>query len=226
MPNHVINRMTVTGSKEDVEKLLATIRNTEEDKLIDFNKILPMPEELKTVTSPVRIISEDDYADEMIERDRRLKENPNDWFARTHSITQKMYDEYMKKFGSCDWYDWAIKNWGTKWNAYDQSKGESKTHENGDVSEIIFFQTAWSTPYPVIRKLSEMFPLVDIEVKFADEDAGSNCGVYTLFGGEDVDKWLPDAQSKDAMGIYFELWGGEEDWVYNEETGEYDYKEE
>lgn len=224
MPNHVINRLTVTGSKENVEKLLETIRNT--DRLIDFNKIHPMPEELKTVTSPVKIVSEDEFANEMIEREARLKKNPDDWFCQTHSITKKMYDDYIERFGCTDWYEWACTNWGTKWNAYEQTKGEPKTSENGDVSEVIFFQTAWSTPYPVIRKLSEMFPLVDIEVKFADEDAGSNCGVYTLYDGEDVDEWLPDAGSKEAMGVYFELWGGEEDWELDEETGEYHYKEE
>ena len=137
-----------------------------------------------------------------------------------------MYDEYMEKYGCTDWYNFATHNWGTKWNAYEQTKGEPTTSENGDVSEIIFFQTAWSTPYKVIRKLSELFPLVDIEVKFADEDAGSNCGVYTMFGGEDVDEWLPDSGSTEAMEVYFELWGGKEDWIYNEETGEWDYKEE
>lgn len=227
MPNHIINRLTLTGSKENVEKLLESIRNTEDEReFIDFNKIIPMPEELMSVTSPVRIVSDDQYANEMIERDIRLKKNPDDIFSQTHSITKKMYDDYVNKFGCTDWYEWACSNWGTKWNAYEQSKGESTTSENGDVSEVIFFQTAWSTPYKVILKLSELFPLVDIEVKFADEDAGSNCGVYTLFGGEEVDEWLPDSQSKEAMEVYFELWGGEEDWKYDEKTGEWNYKEE
>ena len=90
MPNHVINRLTLTGSKENVEKLLMSIRNTEDEReYIDFNKIIPMPEELKSVTSPVRIVSENHYANEMIDRNRRLKENPDDLISQTHSITQK-----------------------------------------------------------------------------------------------------------------------------------------
>lgn len=27
-------------------------------------------------------------------------------------------------YGSTGWYDWAIENWGTKWNSYDPWKGQ------------------------------------------------------------------------------------------------------
>ena len=36
--------------------------------------------------------------------------------------------------------------------------------------------TAWSAPIPVIKKLSEMYPNIELTLEFADEDLGQNCG--------------------------------------------------
>jgi len=46
------------------------------------------------------------------------------------------------------------------------------------------FETAWSTPEPVIIELSDMYPDITFIVEYADEDIGSNCGRYTLKGGQ------------------------------------------
>ena len=47
MPNNIENRLQVIGDNEEVQKVFAAIKN-ETDKLeIDFNKIRPMPKELK-----------------------------------------------------------------------------------------------------------------------------------------------------------------------------------
>ncbi len=49
-------------------------------------------------------------------------------------------------YGKNNWYDWSIDHWGTKWNAYYQEKKEN----------TIFFNTAWSIPYPIYEKLAEI----------------------------------------------------------------------
>lgn len=70
-----------------------------------------------------------------------------------------------------NWFDWHIANWGTKWNAYD---GYTKIGK----SYITFvFSTAWNIAIPVIEKLSIL--KYDIDVKYADEDLGVNCGTLT-----------------------------------------------
>lgn len=50
--------------------------------------------------------------------------------------------------------------------------------QNPESSPEIIFDTAWSTPEPVISALSRRFPSLVIKVRFADEDIGSNCGEY------------------------------------------------
>lgn len=48
-----------------------------------------------------------------------------------------------------NWYDWNISQWGTKWNAY-------QIHFDKDTDYQIDFDTAWSPPDPVIRKMAEI----------------------------------------------------------------------
>jgi hypothetical protein len=175
MPNHVTNILRVVA--ENKEEIFNTIKGQNDDQFIDFNKILPMPEELKGTTSPTRILSEEEYAEQ----------KPNE-FAK--GITQEMSDQLMKKYGASNWYDWANRNWHTKWNAYDQL-----IDENGN----IIFLTAWSTPMKLIQELSHLYPLAYFTVEFADEDAGYNCGSYTFQAGDLVECYEPEFGTKEAI---------------------------
>lgn len=60
-----------------------------------------------------------------------------------------------EKYGASNWYDWSIKNWGTKWNAYHIDTGEWNEEER-----TIHFDTAWGTPEPLLFLLSSKFPTV------------------------------------------------------------------
>lgn len=96
--------------------------------------------------------------------------------------TQSKYgsseNELLKMiYGADDWYKWRLRFWGTKWNAGDVCLYGSRT---------ITFKTAWATPETIFRKLSKDNPGVDIEVHFADEDMGSNCGILEFKSGQEV----------------------------------------
>lgn len=71
-------------------------------------------------------------------------------------------------------YDWCIEHWGTKWNAYDIAFGYDE----------VSFCTAWATPLPIWEALSRRFPEMRIEVEYADEDRGSNCGKLVYLNGD------------------------------------------
>ncbi len=75
--------------------------------------------------------------------------------------------------------------WGTKWNACEQTVNT----EDG----ICQFETAWSCPMGVLVKLSERFSEDAITVTYADEDIGSNCGTFTLKGGQMVEQNIAPA---------------------------------
>ena len=83
-------------------------------------------------------------------------------------------------YGYPTWYDWSIENWGTKWNAYESFIKEGKSYLK------FYFQTAWSTPMPIFDELSVLLSDKNIEIWYADEDIGHNCGKIYYSKGEKI----------------------------------------
>lgn len=67
--------------------------------------------------------------------------------------------------GPDDWWSNNVNSWGTKWDvANSDSMG---THR--EVGEVRYgFNTAWSPPSPVILRLAEIFPEVEITHTFSE----------------------------------------------------------
>ena len=101
--------------------------------------------------------------------------------------------EDEKRMRGWDWYNWNRQNWGTKWNAYSTEKNDN----------TIMFDTAWSSPIPVMEKLHEMCRRFNVSCKisYADEDAGCNTGFYNLGGYEFVHIMFDD-NTPDAWQAY------------------------
>jgi Api92-like protein with ferredoxin domain len=74
-------------------------------------------------------------------------------------------------------YDWSCKNRGTKTICPEVKI----TEEAGAI--IYEFDTAWSPPLPVIRRLIEWFPELDIELKYGELGNGFK-GVLTGVNGQ------------------------------------------
>lgn len=216
MPNHVTNILKFVGPQEDIQDLFNRIQGVDDEghkREIDFNKIIPMPQSLmitsgSMVDRGIAILKFTEQGD-----DTELKAMLNYPWVKAENITTpkqlvnhflKQDDgnkEYLKeakialdnieKYGHKDWYSWSIANWGTKWNAYEISKDENS----------ISFDTAWSTPAPIVEKLSEMFPTVTIILEFADEDFGYNCGSIVFLAGDVIDENIPQGGSAEAYSI-------------------------
>jgi hypothetical protein len=70
------------------------------------------------------------------------------------------------------WYHWCIDNWGTKWEA-DITGFEVQDYDTLEIE----FQTAWSPPEGVVRKLREKFPELSFQC-FYDEPGAEIAGYY------------------------------------------------
>jgi hypothetical protein len=198
MPNHITNILTIKGEHSEIEKCLKAI-SSEENEIIDFNMIVPRPKSLditsgSNVDNAMAIIKNDDkhfrsmldypwVKQEGLRTIEQVKEHIKGNLSEKDYEEGKTAIENLENYGCKDWYSWSIQNWGTKWNAYDQIEVGFGT---------IQFDTAWSTPFPVVQKLARMFPELDFEVKFADEDLGSNCGTYLFEGGILVNEYQPE----------------------------------
>lgn len=64
-----------------------------------------------------------------------------------------------------NWYDWSIKNWGTKWNACYTMINVSKNDEGVIDTRLLEFETAWSPASDEIYKLmiAKCVPIIGIE---------------------------------------------------------------
>ena len=63
----------------------------------------------------------------------------------------------MSEHGATNWYDWSLKYWGTKWNAY-HGHIRQEVASLGDEFELVLeFSTAWSPPEPVYAHLAKLY---------------------------------------------------------------------
>lgn len=175
MPNHVTNILRFEGDEEQIKALKEKIKGEPFDDgtpcLIDFSNIIPFPKELEGTRSPAQIVSQEEYDEWM----RKYNAGElNEWEKDSKPLTQELSEELIRKYRANNWYDWKIANWDTKWGAYSQD-----IMEDGAIT----FQTAWSTPTKVLKRLSELFPEVTITLEYADEDFGHNCGVVEFNDG-------------------------------------------
>ena len=126
-------------------------------------------------------------------------------------------------YGNNTLLDFARTNWGTKWNSYGYD-GFPKYEGGGE----IMFMTAWNRPEPVIVKLSEMYPDVQFQHRWADEDIGNNVGEILYEAGEEIEHDMPTAYSKEAYEMAADIHGMELadfDLFYDEESGNYEYRD-
>lgn len=74
---------------------------------------------------------------------------------------------------------------------------------------------------PIVSKLAKLYPDIDIEYHWADEDIGVNVGRSNFSGGELVQEYLPELQSKEAYELAAKIMGVElsdYDLVFDEKS--------
>lgn len=233
MPNWVRTRLTFNGEQNRVAEIKELVKTTGKDdegkdytNEFDFNKVIPMPKELNIPSSSsgdwgMRYLllnakhsiswTEDDRS--FMEHMEKVKEENPDRFNEDIELGKK-YLSNIAKYGYKDWYEWSCNNWGTKWNA-------SEIEWIAD--NCVEFETAWSFCHPIVKKLSEMFPDVEIVFCFADEDCGSNTGDGRMIAENETDDTeYPNTGDKRAYEIYLDLHPEYEDeLVYDPDLDNY-----
>lgn len=230
MPNHVIN---IINAPENVINALCYQRSPAKLAEAEAERILEQAQFDKVWTD--RVASDDPRIRDMAGNEpyQVPQVDPTDWFVDFGRVVpcdpEKVYTgdscnrqhPHLKEDGTpyedC-WYNWNINHWGTKWNGYSVERPDPET---------LKFESAWSHPYPVIEALSRLFPEVEIEVAYADEDRGSNCGKYTIEAGlrTEPDDDPPADGGIESTRFAVELWGG--DWASTvQEYAEYEAEEE
>ncbi|ORM72401.1 hypothetical protein HA48_14695 [Pantoea wallisii] len=166
------------------------------------------------------------------------------------------------RYGFYSWYDWSRMKWGTKWNAYDVEMPipevkervklgyrHRKTHVTAYAKRLfkkrlnrhaesgaelqIRFDTAWASPDPIFEEMAKSFPHLEFQIRYADEDTGSNCGQYHIKGDlihssdiaprwgdqspDEKRKWTEFAFKLTRPDVDPKEYGYNENWEYIEE---------
>ncbi len=219
MSNYVMNKLTLSGNKEDIDALLAVVKG--DNGLFDFNKVVPMPEELDIPSSngeEFRKIAAvlggfDRVTDDAIEE--YVPAGADHDSAVEHLKLERQLLLNRQKYGYYCQYDWRICNWDTNRNAYEPEVIDG---------HIITFKSAWSSVCSVVAELSKMFPRLEFTYQYADEDVGHYVGKQEYYCGVLVfDSTFTD-KSKEAYENYAETWGHnleDMDCVYDAEQRTY-----
>lgn len=198
MPNITTNRIKMEGIRR--------LPLFDDEGNFDFNKIIPMPSSLDiesgTITDQAIICYLTDRCSVEIDDLDYQKiglimktieyylgnsmEAAKNIFQNCSKLSSAKKDELYKKgeiyinnylsYGATTWYDWCCNNWGTKWNA-----GRTEVCSNDE----IVFETAWCSPEPIIKRLSELYPEKRIEVTAYDEGLDDQEN-YSYLGGKKI----------------------------------------
>lgn len=163
MLNWCWNYLTVSGTSEDMKKFYSKFTSQTRESF-DFNDFAPMPKELLEVhTGACEIDGERCFS--WLEID-----------GKNVPITEETKAEWMEKYKADNWYDWALSNWGTKWNCVNP--------DVLDVHDDIFyvkFDTAWSPPIQLLEAIAQMFP--DLDIRNEWEEEGGYAGIEDYHDG-------------------------------------------
>ena len=163
MPNWCYNSLTIEGSKE----LIADVKRI-------LNRPFKQTHDSWNASSGKMELSDTIYS--------------NPVFA-FHNIYNHIQDgvsdeEYLKQsdfakstaevlsFSGNNWYDWNVRNWGTKWDvavSNDEKYPETEITIDSEDTLGYRFNTAWGPPTEAIVKLSTQYPDLDFELSYEEE---------------------------------------------------------
>lgn len=160
MPNWCYNHLDINGSKQDIAKIKAQLNKPFTKVHENFNmKTKKMEFKEHKYSNPIFAFHniynhiDDGVSDEVYQNQSDHSKDPLD-------------------FGGNNWYDWNVRNWGTKWDVAvgDEDKyPETSLVDESTKSLGYSFNTAWSPPVEAITKLSKQYPDVGFTLSYEEE---------------------------------------------------------
>ena len=194
MPNWVFSGLTVEGNPESVTKMKEQL-NEPFHLVHDSWNTTTMEMEKKDVLYPFpifafwNIIKPTDMDTYVLQKDPKV-------------------DNTIFNFDGDNWYNWNVRNWGTKWDvAVSHNEKYSDTTmeeaENGENLVVHYnFNTAWSPAFPAISKLSEQYPDLLFTLSYEEETGwGGECEFLRgkMISQSEYENMCRDCEATDQM---------------------------
>ena len=157
MPNWCFNSLSIEGSAEDISAIKKQVNQPFQRQHDSWNPETNKMELQDTVYS-------------------------NPVFAFWNIIKPTNLEAYVKQsehklgepitFNGDNWYDWNVRNWGTKWDVsvHDgEQYPDTELMEESETSLAYRFNTAWSPPTEAIVHLSSQYPECEMVLSYEEE---------------------------------------------------------
>ena len=183
MPNWVYNHLTIEGSEEDINKVKAQVGAVVKRKYKGADEV------------------DEEIDEEPIFSFMNILPPPEDKLDEYHAVHGYTGGE---KTGDTEynWYNFNVREWGTKWDARDVD-----LLEEHKTSLHYKFDTAWSPPTPVIEKLAQQNPNLNITLEYREEQGW---GGEVAFNGsfvEVIKEWdVPDSHAEEIEANHGDCW--------------------
>ena len=165
MPNWCWNSLLVVAEEGKENELILFkefAKGTHKDgkeNCLETTKFIPYPPEQKEIDGKY---------------ERWLKQHPG----------KEYHDCPLKDWFNQGGFEWCIANWGTKWGICGPSMLELTDEEIlGKKCLEYNFDSAWSPPIPIIKKMGEMFPNLTFGLDYDESGMGFK-GSFSMSGGE------------------------------------------
>lgn len=220
MPNWSYNNLQVSGDTELMKQFYsqAIKNNNEGEPEFRLSNLIAMPEKIKNTISPSSSARDRKWMN--VEKSDIRDSNISDILGEESGVvlipvennTEEKCRQLVAEFGADNWYDWNIKNFGTKWDASATEFDCDEGHFN------VWFDTAWSPPGQFLEKAQLMYPQLDFELVY-DLEGSNDCGRFSTY--------------RDGNGVYIDHEEGELSYrsydgrevYYNDSVGDWCYQD-
>jgi hypothetical protein len=177
MPNWCYNGLTIEGNPDLVNDLVRMMNRP--FVMIHDNWNMETKEmEVKQTTYPNPVFAFHNiwnHRQENIDDLEYVKQSPKTKASLDDMAAWHKEIEETAKISN-DWYNWNIRNWGTKWDVavsaddkYPDTYMEGPTPNGENLVVYYNFNTAWSPPFPAMEKLSAQYPSLLLTLSYEEE---------------------------------------------------------
>ena len=189
MPNWAYSKVTLIGDYDTVTEIknkLATPYTTPWAGETNWDNTTIPAEQVEGVFLLWNIVKPDNL-DTYLERDKKafeqiVKADPDlveldkaDKTSKPFDTQEALVQILQERKTSDDWYNWNVRNWGTKWEITEKASVFYEMPTDTGLEICYRMESAWSPPAEALDHLARQYPDITINLSSIDE---SDCFAY------------------------------------------------
>jgi hypothetical protein len=189
MPNWCYNSLTISGSKEEISAIKTQLNKPFTRQHDQWN---PATQEME--------LSDTTYDNPIFAFWNIVKPTNLEEYNKQSDHSLPLAEQMM--FKGDNWYDFNVRNWGTKWDvavSNNEEYPETELMEESDTYLAYRFNTAWSPPLPAIEALSTQYPHVEFNLSYEEETGWG--GEYLFIEGDGTEIEVYNNKCRDCDSL-------------------------